>query len=501
MDKLIYTGDNDALVQACGGVVAVFFDSDHIKTAASSAFSQAMIREFAPDDDHFGIHLIAMGCGEDYGFNKNGDWWTRPGLKNASGSYGVHTFVKNGAYYLEHNNRGPEVARGKIKAARYNDAMQRAELVVWGDKRKAEEDYQYAKAGKTLTFSMSARVPDDECSCCGHRAKRSRDYCRHLKFGMTQWQPQFTKFAYAINHKPNFFDISRVKNPADRIAHWLEYIVNPDEMAKAASANGSSFLFSDLQANLAGVNLPEEIRLGCSTPGRQAILEKLAAAEDYIWHVFERPDQVAKDQKFHYVKNAAPYAFNPFDLNDDEIAALRRIDPDVFFGHMAKRASVLPFLSFYAYITGQSVKKASEDPVFLQAQEQFVPGMFKRALENTADQTIEDLFKVAPSEKIAACCTGDPIDKVMESVAAKTTVDKPEVRVRIMRICSSTPELSGSGVKLASNPSTEQTAKAQAMAHAYAMYKVGFVEAVQEAPGQMSVDEPTLLLITYPQKV
>lgn len=502
MDKLIYTGDNDALVEACGGVLAVFFDGSHVKTAASSAFSDALIREFTPDDDHFGIHLIAMGCGEDYGFNKNGDWWTRDGLKNASGSYGVHTFVKNGAYYLEHNNRGPEVARGSIKAARYNDPMQRAELIVWGDKRKAEEDYQYAKAGKTLTFSMSARVPDDECSCCGHRAKRSRDYCRHLKMGMTQWQPQFTKFAYAINHKPNFFDISRVKNPADRIAHWLEYIVPQEEMAKAASANGSSFLFSDLQASLAGVQLPEEIRLGCSTPGRQAILEKLAAAEDYLWHVSERPDQVSKDQKFQFAKHAAPFAFNPFDLDDDEIAALRRIEPDVFFGHMAKRAAVLPFLPFYAYITGQPVKQAAEDPVFLLAQESYIPGVFKRAMDLSADSSVEDLFTVAPSAKIAACSAEDPIDKLMESVADKTTVKQPEVRVRILRICSSTPEPCGSGVKLASSAGTEQAAKAQAVAHAYAMYKVAFVEAAQEARGQVTVvDEPTLLLLTYPQKV
>lgn len=501
MDKIIYTGDNDALVTACNGVLAVFFDGGHVKSAASSAFSDKLIRANIPDDDHFGIHLIAMGCGEDYGFNKNGDWWTRDGLVHESGNYGTHTFVKNGAYYLEHNNRGPEVARGKIKAAAYNYPMQRSELIVWGSKRKAEDDYQMAKSGKTLTFSMSARVPDDECSCCGQRAKKSRDYCRHLKLSMTQWLPQFSKFAYAINHKPNFFDISRVKNPADRIAHWLEYIMPETEMAKAASANGSDFLFSDIQAKLAGVNLPEESRLGCSTAARQAILEKLAAHERYHHHVMERPDQVAKDQKFWFAKQAAPYAFNPFAVTDQEISIMRKLDPDVLFGHLVKRSAVLPFLTFYSYVNGVTVKQASEDPIFLHAQENYLPGMFTHALSMPADSSIEDLFTVAPSAKIAACVTEDPIDKVMDEVADKTTVKEPEVKVRILRICSGTPEPCGSGVKTASELSNEQAAKAQAMAHAYAMYKVALVEAVLDRNEQMSVDEPSLLLITYPQKV
>lgn len=501
MNKLIYTGDNDALVEACQGVLAVFFDGSHVKVASSSAFSDKMIRENLPDDDHFGIHLIAMGCGEDYGFNKNGDWWTREGLKHESGNFGVHTFVKNGRYYLEHNNRDQKAARGVIKAAAYNDAMQRAELIVWGDKQKAEDDYELAKAGKTLTFSMSARVPDDECSCCGHRAKRSRDYCRHLKQGMTQWLSPFSKFAYAINHEPNFFDISRVKNPADRIAHWLEYLIPQEEMAKAASSNGSDFLFSDLQATLAGVILPEELRVGCSTPARQMILEKLAAQETYHAAVIDRPDLVAKDAKFLFVKQAAPYAFDAFSITDENLARLRKLDPDVFFGHMAKRAAMMPFLTFFAYVTGHPVKQASEDPIFLHAQEHMVPRMFRRALETPIDASIEELFQVAPSVKIAACSPEDPVDQVMEEVAQQTTVQSPAVKVRILRICSSTPEPCGCGVKSASIISEEHTAKAQAMAHAYAMYKVAFVEAVMEAHGQMSVDEPLLLLVTYPQKV
>ena len=379
--------------------------------------------------------------------------------------------------------------------------MQRAELIVWGDKDKAEEDYQYAKSGKTLTFSMSARVPDDECSICSHRAKRSRDYCGHLKQSMTRWVPAFSKFAYAINHQPNFFDISRVRNPADRIAHWLEYILPDEELAKAASANGSSFLFSDLQAKIAGVNLPEDIRLGCSTARRTAILEKLAATEHYFYQLDERPDLVAHDARRHFAKHAAPYCFDPFSITDEEIAAMRRLEPDVLFGHLAKRAAVLPFLPFFAYVTGKTVKQASEDPVFMLAQERFIPGMFGRALKNSSDSATEDLFQVATSEKIAACCTEDPVDKIMGSVADKTTVEKPQVSVRILRICSSTPELSGCGVKSASEVSPEQATQAQALVHAYAMYKVAFVEAVSDAQGQLSVDEPVLMLLTYPQKV
>jgi hypothetical protein len=503
MDKLLYVGDQDELVKAAGMLVNFFEDVRTVKSASSSTFSDQMMRSFMPDDQHFGIHLIGLGCGEDYSFNKNGDWWTRDGLKHEGDDYGMGTFVKYGKLYQEHRNKDPKLVRGIIKAAAYNNDMQRGELVVWADKNKAEDTYQRAKAGKTLSFSMSARVPDDECSICQHRAKKSADYCTDLKKFMTQWRPGHKKFAYAINHQPKFFDISEVANPADRIAHWLEYYFHPDEMAKAASENHTEFLFSDLQAKIAGVQLPREIRLGCSTPSRQVWLEKLAAMEEYLSALRAKPNDVPKNERYNFAKHAAAYAFDPAAISDEELAIMRSVDPDVLFHHLIKKSVVLPFLPFYAYVTDQPIKQAAEDPVFLLAQERMIPTMFRDSLKLEADAGIEDLFRPAVWEKVACYVPPDPIQKVMDGVSEKYSVEAPTLRIRIVRICSCQPQPGGCGVKFASENQIgeEIMAKAQTMTHAYAMYKVACTEAMAGMHGQNVVDEPLLLLLAYHHNV
>jgi hypothetical protein len=497
MDKVFYSDDNDALIQACQGVSAWFIDQDHVKSAASSAFSTKLVRQHVPDDNHFAIHLVAMGCGESYSSNKNGDFWTRAGLMHDKGDYGAHTFVKHGHYFLEHKNRDPKVARGSIKAAAYNREMDRVELIVWGNKRKAEEDYQMAKSGKTLTFSMSARVPSDFCSICDHEAKSSREYCACLKQHMTRWMPSHSKFAYAVNRKPKFFDISRVQNPADRIAHFLQYVMAPgEEMAKAAAA--FELMFSDMQAERSGICLPADNVTGCATSERQAILEKLASYERFHQDVLLKPNDLSKDAKFNFATQVAPYAFAEDAISDEQMKLLQQMPPDVCFGHLAKRAAVLPFAHFWAYANMQTVKQAAADPVFHYAQE-MLPNVFTTALRMPSAPEIEGYVTPGVSAKLAACNIGDPIEQLMDSVAGQLTIDKPQMRIRVMRICASSPRPScACGAKMASEIIPDQKAYAREMARAYALYKVAFVEALSE---QTPIDEASMLLITYPWKV
>ena len=122
---------------------------------------------------------------------------------------------------------------------------------------------------------MSARAKSDICSCCGNEAKTSKSYCGHLKQAMGQYIPKF-------NVRPTFFDISDVANPADRIAHHLQYMfAEGAELSKSASAE---FPFSDMLAERAGVSLPEtdDRLLGCAHRGSMKPLEKLASAESYF---------------------------------------------------------------------------------------------------------------------------------------------------------------------------------------------------------------------------
>ena len=109
---------------------------------------------------------------------------------------------------------------------------------------------------------------------------------------MGQYIPKF-------NVRPTFFDISDVANPADRIAHHLQYMfADSPELSKSASAE---FPFSDMLAERAGVMLPDDMDtvLGCMDRSSMKSLEKLASAESYLRAISTQPDNVAKDGKFH----------------------------------------------------------------------------------------------------------------------------------------------------------------------------------------------------------
>lgn len=493
MQKTFDLGDQAELVKVAGALMTFVSDDRLCKTAASSAFSQSLIRQHPPDDRHFGVHLIAMGASENYGFNKNGDWWDRDGLTPNSGSYGHHTFVKYGHFFREHENDDPKKKIGDVSASAYNHPMDRIELMVHGDKTKAEEEYELAKAGKQLSFSMSARVPGDYCSCCNNFAKRSKDYCQHLKKAMTQWIAKYSKFAYAINKKPCFFDISRVRNPADRIAHYLEYITDKDEeMAKAASAG---IIFSDVLAQSLGGRILEIPSLGCDSNRRQQILEKLASVETYLGTLVSSPGSVAKDDRYQFTKNCARYAFGPHRVTDAQISVMRKMQPDVFAYYLTKGSSVLPFDIFCAFSTGATLAQVHEDQDYKSAKMKILPHIFSILLATESDPVLEGLFIPSDSIKAAACSYEDPIAGVLSDIEQQCSIDPRYLNHRILSNCAD--GIGRDEVKSAG--SCEPSAKSKNLARAYAFYKIAFHEALEQLHGQEVVDDRVRILLTSQQ--
>lgn len=73
---------------------------------------------------------------------------------------------------------------------------------------------------------------------------------------MGKWLEKEAGYVYAYNDEPVFFDISRVVNPADRIARHLEYMFNESpEVIKSASSKEDIIIPSALAAKFEGVNL------------------------------------------------------------------------------------------------------------------------------------------------------------------------------------------------------------------------------------------------------
>lgn len=362
MDKIIYQDSCEELVRAVeanGEAMTTLIEhKDGIKSAASHAIGKDVLEQYRPTDDrHACIHLIAMGNSDQYGFNRNGDYFAGDVLEKTA-----NTFVKYGHVFREHRNNDPAKAIGTIKYAAYEPkGMQRVELIIHLDKDKAEREYEMAKKGEALNFSMSCKVPNDRCSCCGNEAKSVSKYCDHLRGRMGQYIPEFEKYAFAYNDKPRFFDISVVKTPADRIARHLEYLFHDGEKRAsfAGALNGESLMPSAVAAEAEGVLLPDYPSIS-----DQLVLEKLAAAEDYVRDLDGNGGGFYTDQRAHNAYGAYPYALLD-SMDRSEIDAARSVKPGTLFRELAKRACVMSFPAFCQYITGD--EHVVESPMFKRA--------------------------------------------------------------------------------------------------------------------------------------
>ena len=486
MNKVIHPEiDNENLIKAAGRIVTLVDDKQQVKEAASSAVSQKLINENPPDKDHFMIHLIAMGDNETYGWNRNGDGWP----KEANQKF-HNTFVKEGHFFREHDNRDPAKRIGDTVASAHNGEMARIELIVHGHKKNAAEEYELAKEGKPLSFSMSARVPWDRCSCCGNKATKSANYCPHLKRNMNKWVPEFEKFAFAYNDLPTFFDISRVKNPADRIAHYLEYAFDED-MRKAASA-APPLIFSDVLAEAQGVNIPS---VGIMDKSKASLLEKLAAHELFIQDVLDGKD-MAQTAQMLFVKNAHNTVMGT-DFTDEQISLLRTLEPGTMLRELTKRGAVLPFKAFCAYVDNSPLADIENSEAVKYACSQCMPTMFVDLGTAASSPDAEQMFD--PASRFMAQSdlhNTDSVQKLMDDVASKHgLVDKPTVhqitKITIMKRASNDVE----------NVTDATRIKGRLMTSLYGMYKLSFLQGLKDLDVSDPTDDLTMLRTVYHNRV
>lgn len=487
MNKIIYQDSSEELmraVEANGEAMTTLIETEAgVKSAASSLISKDLLEKYRPDSDRKAcIHLIAMGNSDQYGFNRNGDYFAGDVLEKTA-----HTFVKYGHVFREHKNKDPKYAIGEIKHAAYDPkGMQRVELIIHLDKDKAEREYEMAKKGNALNFSMSCKVPNDRCSCCGNEAKSVSAYCDHLKGHMCQYLPEFKKYAYAYNDRPKFFDISVVKTPADRIARHLEYLF--DDGVKSASAGsylaGTSVIPSAIAAEAEGVNL-DRFELD-----EMLVLTKLASAEDYVRDVNANSGNFYTDARAHNAYGAYPYSMLER-MDRDEIEAARSVRPGTLFREMAKKACMLSFPAFCQYITGD--EHITEAPMFRKAA-MCLPDIF---------QTISDVMHaIAPcvsefragSEFSSSCDPkrDDLVQNFMDKAEDKFSLEEGPVKRRVMTIiiksAASPKEVHDEVIKSASCYD-DRDGNAVKLAAAYGQYQIGAICDMRDILGDDRVGE------------
>jgi hypothetical protein len=260
-------------------------DSAFEKCASSGLLPDVVryIEGLRPQQDAQYVLVNALGAGEFYGSNINGDHFPEPALihmpdqwsgtpiidkiVSKSWPYGFPTFY-NAYPYAHHRNKDPKRAFGEVELATWNQNMRRVELVVRVEHGKCLQFggagvWDKLRLGQYPDVSMGTKVPFDTCSICldwalyrealstfdpkrhihpgqaalqFHKQRLARtgkgirglsvtrnDYCEHAKTMMNRILPDGRK-VWVYNDFPRFFDISFVFIGADKTAKVMLFI-------------------------------------------------------------------------------------------------------------------------------------------------------------------------------------------------------------------------------------------------------------------------------------
>lgn len=200
------------------------------KTASQGQFHPTIanyINEAKPIPGKSQILLTALGSGEYWGDNANGDYFPESELDyEGTEDYGYRTFMRYAKIYKHHVNKNPHAAFGDVPLAVFNKQFHRVELIVHLDTAKAPDIAEQIEHGHYPDWSMGTRIPYDVCSICGNRAPNMKHYCHHAKYLMGKIDPETGRKVFVRNYKPKFFDISYVLIGADRIAKTLKKVAH-----------------------------------------------------------------------------------------------------------------------------------------------------------------------------------------------------------------------------------------------------------------------------------
>ena len=179
------------------------------------------VKNLKKKPNHKYMLLSAMGDGETWGSNKNGDYFPNAALtgmqrKDEKGVKGnpvqrYKTFER-GHFFHHHKNK---IERGDphfgyIANAIWNPKMRTVLLIVGVDALKDPETADEIESGRVTSVSMGARLPYDVCSKCKNKRTKITENCECLRRGLLNKVQDDGSKVFLFNYEPDFFDISKV---------------------------------------------------------------------------------------------------------------------------------------------------------------------------------------------------------------------------------------------------------------------------------------------------
>jgi hypothetical protein len=194
--------------------------------------------------------IDALGAGEYYGPNSNGDHFPEEALRHDGDDYGFRTFEKYAHVFKHHINGDPARAYGdRVTLSEYDPLMHRVLLVVSIHDDKCRDILSDIANGRYPACSMGAKVPFDICSICKNKARTRAEYCPHLRYQMRKILPDGRQVC-AINTLPKFFDISFVVIGAEKAAHVLKKVAHASTHESPSSAEEGERVYGKLAAQV-----------------------------------------------------------------------------------------------------------------------------------------------------------------------------------------------------------------------------------------------------------
>lgn len=151
--------------------------------------------------------------------NQNFDAWPSKELRQS-----VHLWPGK-PIFVNHQNEDPQLARGKVIAARYVDAGngdRYIETIMEVDAKRFPKLAKELRIGGLDSVSMGVEAGFTICSICENRATDFTDMCSHIKFHkgehLKNKKTGKKTLVYENCHKLSWFELSFVFDPADETA-------------------------------------------------------------------------------------------------------------------------------------------------------------------------------------------------------------------------------------------------------------------------------------------
>jgi hypothetical protein len=318
-----------------------------------------------------------------------------------------------------------------------------------------EKDESYTAS---LLAVHNCKVAYDICSYCGNRARTRREYCDHLLNSMTD-MTKSGHAVFAINDEPNFFDISKVARPADRIAWSLRKVAAYELAPIGGAALAEEFGLTEPSAALTKSSL-------AASRQKLAAVEKLSAIEKKV-------DSVARGEDNPHLKSLLG-GLPEGDLPDGEMKKLKGAKLPSALSGLADAKICLSVKDFMRLVMGSSM---DEDTIsdLLPSVKGRLPGIFSRAKDSgESDELASDGAYDAEPTAIPR-----QIKEMLGSVMGDHSMAEEPVlrRIRIMIIRGGPKHK----LETSSEKSAAVSPQAEQIAREYAKYQLAFVSGADQS--------------------